>query len=70
MITRVGDTRFGFTVDEVVGQHQTVIKALGKMYEGAVGLSGATIMGDGAVALILDTAGLIAWATESDKQLH
>ncbi len=70
VITHVGETRFGFTVDEVVGQHQTVIKALGKMYEGAVGLSGATIMGDGAVALILDTAGLISWATERADQIH
>ncbi len=70
VITRIGETRFGFAVDEVVGQHQTVIKALGKMYEGTVGLSGATIMGDGAVALILDTAGLVAWATGSKNPLH
>lgn len=70
VVTRVGEMRFGFSVDEVVGQHQTVIKTLGKMYEGTVGLSGATIMGDGAVALILDAAGLIKWATEKAESIH
>jgi len=70
VVTRIGEKRFGFAVDEVIGQHQTVIKALGKMYEGTVGLSGATIMGDGAVALILDAAGLVGWATERAACLH
>ena len=70
VVTRVGETRFGFAVDQVIGQHQTVIKALGKMYEGTVGLSGATIMGDGAVALILDAASLINWATETSNAIH
>ncbi len=70
VVTRVGESRFGFAVDEVIGQHQTVIKALSKIYEGTVGLSGATIMGDGAVALILDAAGLIAWATERSEPIH
>ena len=54
-----GENRYGFTCDEVVGQHQTVIKGLGKMYEGVRGLSGATIMGNGDVALILDATALI-----------
>lgn len=70
VVTRIGEKRFGFAVDEVIGQHQTVIKALGKMYEGTVGLSGATIMGDGAVALILDAAGLVGWATDRAARLH
>ncbi len=46
--------RVGFVVDHVIGEHQTVIKSLGKMYQGISGLSGATILGDGKVALILD----------------
>ncbi len=70
VVARVGEKRFGFAVDEVIGQHQTVIKALGKMYEGTVGLSGATILGDGAVALILDVAGLVGWATDRAACLH
>jgi two-component system chemotaxis sensor kinase CheA len=46
-------------VDEVIGQYQTVIKRLGKFYEGTIGFAGATILGDGSVAMIIDTAGLI-----------
>lgn len=51
--------RFGFCVDEVVGQYQTVIKRLGRFYEGIVGFSGATIMGDGNVAIVLDPQSII-----------
>ncbi|BFM05767.1 chemotaxis protein CheA [Halioxenophilus aromaticivorans] len=59
VITRIEQERFGFVVDEVVGQYQTVIKRLGKMYEGIIGFSGATILGDGSVAMILDPVALI-----------
>ncbi len=38
----------------MVGEHQTVIKSLGKLYRDVQGISGATILGDGTVALILD----------------
>ncbi len=54
VVTRVGGSRVGFVVDHVVGEHQTVIKSLGRMYRDVKGLSGATILGDGTVALILD----------------
>ncbi|MCB1831100.1 MAG: chemotaxis protein CheW, partial [Gammaproteobacteria bacterium] len=60
-----GEERFGFSVDEVIGQYQTVIKRLGKFYEGIAGIAGATILGDGSVAMILDTVGL-AEAAESE----
>jgi len=70
VIIRNGDQRFGFTVDGVVGQHQTVIKGLGKMYEGVKGLAGATILGDGAVALILDAPALIRLATDESSSMH
>ena len=70
VVVRTGDKRFGFTVDQVIGQHQTVIKALGKMYDGIKGLSGATILGDGSVALILDTNALIQGASSENKILH
>ena len=49
----------GLLVDKVVGDHQTVIKNLGRMYRSAEGVSGATILGDGTVALILDVAAII-----------
>jgi two-component system chemotaxis sensor kinase CheA len=46
-------------VDELVGQHQVVIKSLETNYRKAPGISGATIMGDGKVALILDVGALV-----------
>ncbi len=70
VVVRMGDCRFGFTVDEVIGQHQTVIKALGKLYEGVKGLSGATILGDGTVALILDAPKLVQEMSGNAATLH
>lgn len=46
-------------VDALVGQHQVVIKSLESNYRRVAGVSGATIMGDGSVALILDAVGLV-----------
>ncbi|PKN17413.1 MAG: chemotaxis protein CheA [Deltaproteobacteria bacterium HGW-Deltaproteobacteria-6] len=54
IINRVGDERIGLVVDQVIGEHQTVIKSLGKFYKQTRELSGATILGDGTVALIID----------------
>jgi two-component system chemotaxis sensor kinase CheA len=44
----------GFVVDHVIGSHQTVIKNLGSAFQDARDISGATILGDGTVALIID----------------
>jgi len=54
--------RCGFFVDDLLGQQQVVIKSLEANYKKIVGLSGATILGDGSVALILDIPGLIRMA--------
>jgi len=43
----------GLVVDTIVGEHQTVIKSLGTLYRNVEGISGATVLGDGTVALIL-----------------
>lgn len=51
--------RVGIVVDKVIGEHQTVIKSLGKVYQDVRGISGATIKGDGSMALILDIATLV-----------
>jgi len=59
VIAEVNGERMGFVVDHVRGQHQTVIKNLGKMYQNIRGVSGATILGDGTVALILDLPQLV-----------
>jgi two-component system chemotaxis sensor kinase CheA len=58
VITELGGNRIGFVVDQIIGEHQTVIKNLGKVYKDAPGFSGATILADGTVALILDVNGL------------
>jgi len=62
VIVRHEDTRVGIVVDRVVGTHQTVIQSLGRFYREIEVASGATIMGDGRVALILDATRLIHFA--------
>lgn len=54
VITELSDKRVGFVVDKVIGQHQTVIKSMGQILKNIDNISGATILGDGSVALILD----------------
>lgn len=68
VIAEAQGQRVGFAVDHVIGEHQTVIKALGQMYKEVRGLSGATILGDGTVALILDLPPLVQEA-EVDERL-
>jgi two-component system chemotaxis sensor kinase CheA len=53
------DGKIGFVVDKVIGQHQTVIKNLGKIYRNVTGISGATILGDGTIALIVDVPKIV-----------
>lgn len=54
MVVETEDGRFGIAVDEVLGDCQTVIKNLGRFYRHVQMVSGATILGNGTVALILD----------------
>lgn len=60
VITNVNHQRVGFTVDQVVGEYQTVIKSWGKFCSDTPGITGATILGDGTVALIADLPQLIS----------
>jgi len=69
VIVSVSGTRIGFVVDSVVGEHQTVIKPLGRLYQDVKGVSGATILGDGSVALILDPGVLTQCAELAELQL-
>ena len=59
VVVRFGRNRAGFVVDELYGELQTVIKPLGKIFEHLKGISGATVLGSGEIALILDVQGLI-----------
>ncbi|ANF34028.1 chemotaxis protein CheA [Borrelia turicatae] len=54
VVVNANSGKIGIVVDEVLGQHQTVIKTLGKIYSKVEGVSGATILGDGSLALVVD----------------
>jgi two-component system chemotaxis sensor kinase CheA len=58
VIVKKGDRLSGIVVDELMGQQEIVIKSLGKYITKCKVISGATILGDGEVALILDTNAL------------
>jgi two-component system chemotaxis sensor kinase CheA len=70
MIAETEDGRCGFVVDEVLGDHQTVIKNLGRFYRHVQFISGATILGDGTVALILDPDRVIQDALRTAAGIH
>lgn len=59
VIVSVGTRRVGFVVDQLIGQEEVVIKPLGKMLQGTPGMAGATITGDGRIALILDVPSML-----------
>ena len=59
VVTHLGNQRIGFVVSQVVGQEEVVIKPLGHLLHGLAGFAGATITGDGRIALILDVPGLM-----------
>ncbi len=69
VVVESGGQKAGLVVDELMGQQQTVIKSLEQNYRRVQGLSGATILGDGSVALILDIAGLISRNVDADTAL-
>ena len=60
--------RFGVLVDQLLGQHQTVIKPLGRMFRSLRGMSGSSILGNGDVALIFDVASLSQLATHPPQK--
>ncbi len=60
VVVNVGGRHVGFVVDHLIGQEEVVIKALGAKLQGLDGLSGATITGDGNIALILDVPSLMS----------
>lgn len=59
VIVSVGTQKVGFVVDQLIGQEEVVIKPLGKMLHGTAGMAGATITGDGRIALILDIPSML-----------
>ena len=69
VIVHHNEQRVGFVVDQILGNHQTVIKSLSKLQADVAIFSGATILGDGAVALILDTPHLVAAGQSRERRL-
>ncbi|HLP09908.1 MAG TPA: chemotaxis protein CheA [Opitutaceae bacterium] len=61
VIVELEDKRVGLAVDEVLGNHQTVLKSLGWLGRRVDVFTGATVLGDGRVALIVDIPGLVAF---------
>ncbi len=59
VVVNVGGIHVGLVVDYLVGQEEVVIKPLGALLQGMEGMAGATITGDGKIALILDVPGLM-----------
>jgi two-component system chemotaxis sensor kinase CheA len=68
VVVENADTRMGVVVDRIIGTNQTVIKQISKLQAGAREISGATILGDGSVSLIIDVPQLVASVSRSLPQ--
>ncbi len=68
VVVQFGGQRAGIVVDQLMGEFQTVIKPLGRLFSNLRGISGSTILGSGEVALILDVAALVNIVTRSEEE--
>lgn len=68
VIISSGEGRAGLVVDQIIGNNQTVIKQLSKLHTDLETFSGATILGDGTVALILDTSRLVSYGQAHEEK--
>ena len=70
VVIATGAERVGLVVDQIIGNHQTVIKSMSSLHRDVTTFAGATIMGDGGVALILDVAQLVAIGQHQEERLR
>jgi two-component system chemotaxis sensor kinase CheA len=70
VVISTGSERVGLVVDQIIGDHQTVIKGMSKLHHDVGMFSGATILGDGGVALILDVGHLVAEGQQQEAHLR
>jgi two-component system chemotaxis sensor kinase CheA len=70
VIISSGEGRAGLVVDQIIGNTQTVIKQLSKLHTDLETFSGATILGDGTVALILDTSRLVSFGQAHEERFR
>ncbi|WP_260961290.1 chemotaxis protein CheA [Pseudomonas citri] len=68
VVVRYAELKAGLVVDDLLGEFQTVIKPLGKLFGALRGISGSTILGSGAVALILDVPALLTQITQIENR--
>jgi two-component system chemotaxis sensor kinase CheA len=69
VVVSAGELRVGLVVDQVIGDHQTVIKSMSKLHANVEIFSGATILGDGTIALILDIGHLVEHGQQQEERL-
>lgn len=70
VVVATGAERVGLVVDQIIGNHQTVIKSMSSLHRDVGTFAGATILGDGGVALILDVAQLVAIGQHQEERLR
>ncbi len=68
VVVKINEFQAGIAVDELLGGMQTVVKPLGKAFQGISGIAGSTVLGDGRVGLILDVPSLMRGAMQSTLQ--
>ncbi|MEI5687508.1 chemotaxis protein CheA [Sphingomonas kyungheensis] len=70
VVVSIGSERVGLVVDQIIGNHQTVIKSMSMLHRNVGAFSGATILGDGHVALILDIGHLVDLAQPREERRY
>ena len=70
VVVGIGAERVGLVVDQIIGNHQTVIKPMSALHRNVATFTGATILGDGGVALILDIGQLVAVGQAQEERLR
>jgi len=70
VVIATGAERVGLVVDQIIGSHQTVIKSMSALHRDVSTFAGATILGDGGVALILDVVQLVALGQHQEERLR
>ncbi|MCW1246846.1 chemotaxis protein CheA [Pseudomonas sp. SAICEU22] len=70
VVVRYAELKAGLVVDDLLGEFQTVIKPLGKLFGALRGISGSTILGSGAVALILDVPALLTQIAQIENRYN
>ncbi len=70
VVIATGAERVGLVVDQIIGSHQTVIKSMSALHRDVTTFAGATILGDGGVALILDVVQLVTLGQHQEERLR